>query len=161
MSKLKIALLCNNKMAGAAMMRMAQAGVLCGIATADKDAEVVQVFRAEGGKLRVPYCCISYKNYKEQLAQWVRETGADCVFVMTFPWRIPAEVLAAPRLGFLNFHYGLLPEMRGADPIFESIRQRMPVAGVTVHVMDEGLDTGPIVLREEMPLSADYSYGML
>jgi methionyl-tRNA formyltransferase len=64
-------------------------------------------------------------------------------------------------MGFLNFHYGLLPQMRGADPIFESRRQKKTVAGATVHKMDQGLDTGPVVLMEQIPLQPEYTYGML
>ncbi len=167
--KIKVGLLCNNKMAVPTLMRLMREGALCGVATGDTDAEAMHVVRAscEGGERsagsaeRVPYTVITRKGHKQQLREWVATVGADVVFVMTFPYRIPGEVLAMPRLGFLNFHFGLLPEMRGADPIFECIRQRLLVVGATVHVMDEGLDTGPIVLREEFPLSPDFTYGML
>ncbi len=157
--KIKVGLLCNNKMAVPALMRLLREGVLCGVATADTDAEAMHMVRASCGD--VPYTVISRKGHKGQLRDWVWAVQPDVVMVITFPYRIPGDVLAMPRLGFLNIHFGLLPEMRGADPIFESIRQRLPVAGATVHVMDEGLDTGPIVLREEFPLSPDFTYGML
>lgn len=160
-SNLKIALLCDNKMAVPALQRLASGGVLCSVATADKDAEVVYTFSGMALTLHVPYHKISHENYREQLRDWLLEAQPDIVFVITFPWRITAPLLAMPRLGFLNFHFGLLPEMRGADPIFESIRQRKDVAGTTVHRMDEHLDTGPILLREEVPLHAHFTYGML
>ena len=157
--KIKVGLLCNNKMAVPALMRLVSEGVLCGVATADTDAEAMHMVRASCGD--VPYTVITPKGHKGQLRDWVWAVQPDMVMVITFPYRIPGDVLAMPRLGFLNFHFGLLPEMRGADPIFESIRQRLPVAGATVHVMDEGLDTGPVVLREEFPMSPDFTYGML
>jgi len=158
---MKIALLCNNKMALPAVQMMAKEGVLAGIATADTDTEVVSMYGAVVQQLHLPHTRIARKGYKEQLREWLEGVGADVVFVMTFPYRIPADILQLPRFGFLNFHYGQLPEMRGADPIFESIRQRLPTAGLTVHVMDEGFDTGPVVMREEMQLPAAYTYGML
>ena len=157
--KIKVGLLCNNKMAVPAMMRLMRDGLLCGVAIADTDAEAMHMVRTSCGD--VPCTTITRKGHKQQLREWVACVGADVVFVITFPYRIPGDVLAMPRMGFLNFHFGLLPEMRGADPIFESIRRQMPVAGATVHVMDEGLDTGPILLREEFPLSPDFTYGML
>jgi methionyl-tRNA formyltransferase len=159
--KLNIALLCNNKMALPAMQYMAEEGVLCAIATADNNDEVITLIRGKAAEYELPYKKITRKNYREQLVNWLEEVTPDVVFVMTFPWRIPAAVFTMPEFGFLNFHYGLLPEMRGADPIFESIRQRRQVAGITVHIIDEGLDTGPIVMREEMMLAPEITYGML
>jgi methionyl-tRNA formyltransferase len=162
LEKIRVGLLCNNKMAMPTMQRLMGEGVLCSVATADTDAEVLQLFGMVCKDTGMPYLAIGRKTYKEQLGEWLLAEKPDVVMVMTFPWRITAELLAVPRLGFLNFHFGLLPEMRGADPIFESIRQRLPVVGATVHVMDEGLDTGPIVLREELPaLSPEFTYGML
>jgi methionyl-tRNA formyltransferase len=159
--KIKIALLCNNKMAMPALQRMAGEGVLCAVATADKDGEVVALYRQKAAEYNVPCLTTTFSSYKQQLNSWVTDVKPDAVFVMTYPWWLPESLLSLPEMGFLNFHYGLLPEMRGADPVFESIRQRLPVAGATVHMMDAGLDTGPIVLREQIPLPPEYTYGML
>ncbi len=148
-------------MAYPAMMRLVAENALCGIATADNNPEVAALFAAQAQALDAAYCRLTAKTFKQQLSAWISETQPDVVFVMTFPWRIPASVYSLPRLGFLNFHYGLLPQMRGADPIFEAIRQQHTVAGTTVHVIDEGLDTGPIVAREEIPVNAEMTYGML
>jgi methionyl-tRNA formyltransferase len=161
MSSIRIALLCNNKMALPALQRMQNEQVLCSIATADKDHEIVLLYKEKAKEYNVPYYKISYKSYKEQLQQWLEETKPDIVFVMTFPWKIPLSVFSIPKIGMLNFHYGLLPEMRGADPVFESIRQRKSIAGTTVHIVNEELDEGPIVMRQEIPLSSDHTYGML
>jgi methionyl-tRNA formyltransferase len=161
MSTIKIALLCNNKMALPALQHMHREGVLCSIATADNDAEIVSLFKDKAKELSSPYYTINAKSYKEQLKQWLQDIQPDAVFVMTFPWRIPKEIFSIPAKGMINFHYGLLPEMRGADPIFESIRQRKPTAGTTVHYIDEGLDTGAILMRQETPLSPEHTYGML
>lgn len=160
-NKIKVALLCNNKMAIPAMHRMATDGVLCSIASADTDPEVLVIVSMEAAKLNIPYCKISKSGYSAQIAAWLRECQPDVVFVMTFPYKIGRELLAIPRLGFINFHYGLLPQMRGADPIFESVRNMLPIAGTTVHIMDDGLDTGPVLLREEMPVQPEFTYGML
>src|SRR4051812_16406253 len=149
---INIAVLCNNKMAMPAVQKIAQAGMLCSIATADNDAEVISLFNDMAKTFGLPYYKISRKNNAEQIAQWLRDIQPGAVFVMTFPWRIPMEIFSVPPMGFINFHYGLLPEMRGADPVFESIRQRKQNAGLSIHVMDEGFDTGPLLMKEQFSL---------
>lgn len=159
--KLKIGLLCNHIMALPALQRMAADGHLCFVASTDTSTEAkMQIERTALG-FHVPFHLMQGKGRDRQLSDLLASAAPDVVFVMTWPWRIPAALLAVPKLGFFNFHYGLLPEMRGADPIFESIRQRKQNAGATVHKMDEQLDTGPIVLREQIPLRPSITYGML
>ncbi len=148
-------------MAYPAAMHMHQHGVLCAVATADTDAEIPIIYEQLATTWNIPYHKISKKNCNEQIRNWLNELKPDALFVMTFPWRLPADILAIPSRGCFNFHYGLLPEMRGADPIFESIRTRKPDVGLTVHIMDEGLDTGPIVARQAFPLKAELTYGMV
>ena len=142
---MKIALICNNAMALPAMQRLAGTGRLAAIGVPDKHAEIVALLRGRVAELGLPFTVFTKKMLRQQLSEWLSATGADVVFVMTFPWKIPGDILGMPANGFINFHYGLLPEMRGADPIFESIRRRKPAAGLTVHLMDEGYDTGAII----------------
>jgi hypothetical protein len=59
------------------------------------------------------------------------------------------EVLGVPRLGFVNRHASLLPEFRGRLASFRAHAAEPPRWGLTVHIVDEGIDTGPAVLREE------------
>jgi len=158
---LKIAMLCNSKMAFPTLHSLHAAGVLCSLATADTDREVVNMARETARQFNVPYCCFTKEGLERQMLTWLDETKPEAVFVVTFPWKISETVLNTPEFGFINFHYGLLPEMRGADPIFESIRNRKPFAGVTVYSMDGGWDTGSIIYREQIPLMPDFTYGML
>ena len=74
----------------------------------------------------------------------------DVACVACFSKRIPAALLAMPRLGFLNVHPSLLPAYRGPAPLFWQWRNGEPHCGVTVHWMDEKLDTGDIA--EQAPL---------
>lgn len=69
-----------------------------------------------------------------------------------FPWRLPRAAREAPRLGILNLHPSLLPVGRGPEPIFWTLRRGEPITGVTVHWMDAGFDTGPIVLQKPLPV---------
>lgn len=159
--KLKIALVCNNKMALPALQTMLQTGVLCSVASADTDKEVVEIIGQLSRQLNFSYTTIAKRERNAQLTSWLEVYKPDVVFVMTYPWKIPSDILAIPAFGFINFHYGLLPQMRGADPIFESIRQRRQTAGLTIHLMDGNFDTGAILMREEFPLHTGYTYGML
>jgi methionyl-tRNA formyltransferase len=71
----------------------------------------------------------------------------DLIVVACFPFILPAAVLQLPRYGCLNLHPSLLPAYRGPIPIFWMARQGEPQAGVTLHFMDEGVDTGDIVAQ--------------
>lgn len=74
----------------------------------------------------------------------------DVICVACFSQRIPSEILRLPRLGFLNVHPSLLPNNRGPDPLFWTFRSGETSTGVTIHQMDAGLDTGPILLQEHI-----------
>jgi methionyl-tRNA formyltransferase len=74
---------------------------------------------------------------------------------------IPSWLLALPRLGALNVHPSLLPAYRGATPIQTALRNGDETTGVTVMLMDEGMDTGDVVLQEAFAIDADESYGSL
>jgi methionyl-tRNA formyltransferase len=73
---------------------------------------------------------------------------------------VPRTVLSIPRIGTINPHYGLLPAYRGMNVTEWSVLSGDPV-GVTVHMVDPGIDTGDILLREEIPLDRDESFESL
>jgi methionyl-tRNA formyltransferase len=64
-------------------------------------------------------------------------------------------VLQLPRLGVINLHFGLLPERRGANPVGWAFREDDREFGATVHRMDEGFDTGPILAQSRIPIGDD------
>lgn len=68
---------------------------------------------------------------------------------------VPPAILAIPRHGILNVHPSLLPRHRGATPVPATILAGDPVAGVSLFVMDAGLDTGPVVASASWPLAGD------
>jgi methionyl-tRNA formyltransferase len=71
---------------------------------------------------------------------------------MGFPWKIPPDALAVPRLGWLNGHPSLLPLHRGPLPIAWAIRAGDEEVGITFHLMDAELDTGPILSQRRFAL---------
>ncbi|MBU0725514.1 MAG: methionyl-tRNA formyltransferase [Alphaproteobacteria bacterium] len=79
--------------------------------------------------------------------------GLDCAVVVAYGLILPKAILDAPRLGCVNIHASLLPRWRGAAPIQRAIQAGDSESGVTIMQMDEGLDTGPMLLRETVPIT--------
>ncbi|MES1247504.1 MAG: formyltransferase family protein [Actinomycetota bacterium] len=92
---------------------------------------------------------------RQQLAPLLRAVDPDLVLCMGFPWKIPPDALAVPRLGWLNGHPGLLPSHKGPIPVAWAIRHGDAELGITFHFMDAELDTGPIVSQRTMTIG-DY-----
>lgn len=93
----------------------------------------------------------------EQLASYT----PDLVVVAAFGQLLPPKVLALPRFGCLNVHPSLLPRYRGASPITTAILEGDEVTGVTIMLMDAGMDTGPILSQKEVPISGEDTCGTL
>ena len=81
-----------------------------------------------------------------------RLDGLDLLLVCRFEL-LPREVYERPRLGSVNIHPSLLPKYRGIHPISWALINGEKRTGVTVHVIDDGIDTGPILLRQVVPIT--------
>jgi methionyl-tRNA formyltransferase len=79
----------------------------------------------------------------------------DAAVVAAYGLILPKPILSAPRLGCLNIHASLLPRWRGAAPIQHAILAGDDETGVTIMMMDEGLDTGPILMMESVKITPD------
>ncbi len=77
---------------------------------------------------------------------------ADVACVACFPKRFPSALLGVPRWGFVNLHPSLLPRYRGPYPLFWMLRRGERRFGVTIHFMDDQLDTGDIAAQAEVAL---------
>jgi methionyl-tRNA formyltransferase len=110
----------------------------------------VHAFALEKGlEVRTP------KTFKEaQEQQAFQDLQADACIVAAYGLILPQPVLQAPRLGCLNIHASLLPRWRGAAPIQRAIIAGDEKSGVTIMQMDEGLDTGDMLLAEETPITS-------
>ncbi len=85
----------------------------------------------------------------------------DAAVVAAYGLILPGAILAAPRLGCINVHASLLPRWRGAAPIQRAIEAGDRESGVTIMAMDEGLDTGPMLIAEAVPIGPGTTGGML
>src|SRR5947207_14871459 len=86
---------------------------------------------------------------------------ADLYIVAAFGQILPQAVLDQPRYGTLNIHASLLPKYRGVSPIPETFLQGDTEAGVTIIILDAGVDTGPLVLKKGIRLCEDESAGSI
>ncbi len=89
---------------------------------------------------------------RSTIAPLLASVEPDLVVCMGFPWKIPPDALAVPRLGWLNGHPSLLPLHRGPLPVAWAIRSGDEEIGITFHRMDADLDTGPIFSQRRFPL---------
>ena len=101
----------------------------------------------------------SLRNADEQAA--FAALGADVGIVVAYGLILPAPILAAPRLGCLNLHGSLLPRWRRGPPGPRAGLAGGPRPAAPRKGMDEGLDTGPIALVDEMPIGPDMTTGEL
>jgi len=91
----------------------------------------------------------------------LRELSADVAVVVAFGQILPKAVLAAPARGSINVHGSLLPRYRGAAPIQWAIIRGETVTGITTFQMDEGMDTGSILLSASTPIGPEETAGEL
>jgi methionyl-tRNA formyltransferase len=110
----------------------------------------------QGIAVRTP---TSLRNAEEAAA--FAALQADVAVVAAYGLILPKAVLDVPRHGCLNIHASLLPRWRGAAPIQRAIMAGDAKTGVTIMQMEEGLDTGPMVLKEELAIGADLNAGAL
>lgn len=95
------------------------------------------------------------------VAEFFASLQPDLICVACFPRFIPPALLSIPRLGSLNVHPSLLPDNRGPEPLFWTFRLGQEQTGVTIHLMDAELDSGPILAQETLAVPEGISYSEL
>lgn len=85
----------------------------------------------------------------------IREIDPDAIIVAAYGKILPKEILDFPRYGCINVHGSLLPKYRGAAPIQWSVINGDPETGVTIMQMNEGIDTGDMLLQKALPIGID------
>jgi len=86
------------------------------------------------------------------MATWLTEQGVELVVLAGFMELLDPSFLAEFPAGVVNVHPALLPAFPGAHPVEDQIAYGVKVGGVTVHFVDDGIDTGPIILQQAVPL---------
>ena len=96
-----------------------------------------------------------------QFCDVIRGKNPDLLIVVAFGQLLRSHLLEIPFWGVLNIHASLLPKYRGAAPIHWAILNNEAITGLTAMRMDEGMDTGPVLLQEEVPILANETAGQL
>ncbi len=96
--------------------------------------------------------------------EWVaklRELNPDVILVVAFGQILSKEILELPKYGCINVHASLLPEYRGAAPIQWAVIDGKEKTGITIMRMDEGIDTGDMICKEEITITPEETGGSL
>jgi methionyl-tRNA formyltransferase len=126
--------------------------------------------RKRSGKPVSPPVAEAARSWGMRLVQPVRpedelvlvsSLGVDVAVVAAYAHKIPPDLLAVPAQGFVNVHLSLLPRWRGASPVTRAILAGDSITGVTLMKLDEGLDTGPIVVQESLRIGSEETAGEL
>ncbi len=106
------------------------------------------------------YQPVKIKN-NEEFIEEIKNLKPDVICVVAYGKILPQEILEIPKLGCINVHASLLPKYRGAAPIQWAVLNGDKSTGVTTMYMDQGLDTGDIILKEEVEIGEDETTGEL
>ncbi len=113
--------------------------------SAEGEPHVDEIARAAG----VPVLLTGSLRRQDVIAA-IAAFRPDVIAVSCFTLRVPPALLGLPRFGCVNVHPSLLPRNRGVDPVFWTLRRGEQETGVTIHLMDEGYDSGPILIQERV-----------
>ena len=94
-----------------------------------------------------------------EFAEWLRECRADVATVVAYGKILPGSLLEIPPLGFVNVHFSLLPEYRGAAPVQRALIEGATQTGVSIMVLTEGMDEGPVLAMESIDVGLDDTAG--
>lgn len=97
----------------------------------------------------------------EEFINEIKELNPDVICVVAYGKILPKEILEIPKLGCINVHASLLPKYRGAAPIQWAVLNGDKTTGITTMYMDEGMDTGDMILKEEVTIGEDETTGEL
>ncbi len=101
------------------------------------------------------------KVREEDFVSLIKSMNLDLIVVVAFGQIIPKEILDSPKYGCVNVHASLLPKYRGAGPIQRAILNGDKLTGITTMLMDEGLDTGDMLLKKEVKILESDTGGSL
>ena len=97
----------------------------------------------------------------DDFAALLAEINPDIIVVAAYGKILPKNIIEYPKFGCVNIHASLLPEYRGAAPINAAIMDGAKVTGITIIHMDEGIDTGDMILKGGLEIGADENFGEL
>jgi methionyl-tRNA formyltransferase len=158
---IKALILCNNPVAIPGIREFLFYGKVGAVAVTKRNKEMQQICGSLIKDTGVPLLIVTKKDYEARLIAAIDEYGINVGLMMTFPFVLPESIWKMPEKGFINFHYGLLPQCRGPQPILRHLLNNDAEAGVTLHKVDGGIDTGEIIMQEKTAITETDTYGAL
>ena len=95
------------------------------------------------------------------VAEWLSHKEPDVAIVVAYGKILPGSLLEIPRLGFVNVHFSLLPKYRGAAPVQRALIEGEAETGVSIMVLTEGMDEGPVLAMESIEVGPDDTAGQI
>lgn len=157
----RILVLCGGKFAFPSLQILGMEKFLCGIGIGKGEKEVLSVLNQESQNSGLPFMSFPDKESLSNLRNWIDELQPDYIFSISFPFLLSDDVLAYGEKRFINFHPGPLPAYRGPMPLFEVLRYQEKETAISVHFMNKEFDEGAIILKENLPISQNETYGEL
>lgn len=161
MEEIRIMVLCSSRFGLPAIRELSFYGILPVVVVPASNTELIEELDAGLAGSPVTVIHLAEKDYVSQLEETMKLHRITLGLILNFPKKIPVTVQALAQQGFYNVHPGPLPQYRGADPVFMQIINREPLAGISIHKLDEGFDSGEVVVTEMIRLDPRDTYGML
>ena len=144
-----------------ALMEAKQRGTLSvdfvGVASDQPDCQAVQKAAAAGIPIR-SFVVKDYENRQQQeraMMIWLQEQGAELLVLAGYMKVLGAEFITEIGMPIINIHPSLLPAFKGLHAQRQAVEYGVRVSGCTVHFVDDGLDSGPIILQDTVPVYTD------
>jgi len=152
--------LCNNEMAIPAMQQLYMSGSMKAVMVPEKNATLFSLLKQMLAGTDISLVSVNKKNLESSIRKTTAEKKITAAWLMTFAYIIPKPLLNLLPGGFINFHYGLLPQYRGVNPVLAQMINGETHNGITVHLVDENIDTGPIVMQQKIAIEARDTFGI-
>lgn len=136
-----------------------QGGWVAGLCTSRRKQPGANL-RHLAGLAGIPVIEVNRGDLTQNLKSWLTELKPDVLLTLSFPYKLPVEILRIPKIGAFNVHSGKLPEYRGPQPSFWEILNCEKDGAMTVHLMDEEYDRGAIIASLPVSIAPEDTYGL-
>lgn len=152
--------LCNNEMAIPAMQQLYMNGSLKAVVVPEKNISLFSMLQQMLAGTGISLISVNKKNLQANIKNIVVEKKITIGWMMTFAYILPKSLLELVPGGIINFHYGILPKYRGSNPVLAQMLNGETESGITIHLVDENIDTGPIVMQQKISIEDKDTFGI-
>lgn len=155
----KLVILCGSKFALPAIFYLHQEKKVSWVVCYTRNPEFEEEIAHFCNQYNIPLKILEKHSWKKQLQELLEEVKPLAVLIKTFAFKIPTRFFPLAKKGFINFHYALLPQYRGAFPLYEVLRKQEPYGGISVHYLTEEFDKGPVIMQQYVSIKPQETYG--